>query len=273
MSPSKFGACLLTLAGLAASFGALAAPINRITYTPNTDIGVSFAGLQCETNPPTIPNAAGCSVNSLLDFDNVQIGERFENQTLSQLGTSDMLGGHDQVQSPKWLLAGEEGQNLALVDGGADGILLGGVGPTGSSDGVPSTNALGTGAVSLFFKNDQSRFGFVLHGWDGFDADDNPSSLFLAFFNFDGVLIGDVLELTDLVAGKNSLAFGREGGVKDIAGVSIWSNDDFGIRFSGMQHDVRGEREPGGTVPTPGALLLTGLALVAASRATRRKSV
>lgn len=273
MGPKNLGAFLLALASLAVSCGVQAAAINRVAYDPNGGFGVALGGLQCETDPPVSPSASGCTIDNLLDLGNVKFGERFEGQTLSRSGNSDMLGGHDSVQSPQWLLTGDAGKNLALVDGGVDGILLAGVGPDGSNGGTPKTAALGTGALSLFFNNDQSRFDFILHGWDGFDADNNQSTLFLAFFNFEGVLIGDVLALSDLVDGKNELGFSREGGRKDIAGVSIWSNDDFGFQISGMRHDVDGDREPGGTVPAPSALLLSGLALLAASRATRRKNV
>lgn len=283
MGPSKLRFGLLAMAGWVLGASVQAAvlatpPIQLIDYDwGGSKFGAGLGGLSCPGNPPSPPSQAGCSLDQTLALDNLKLGEHFRGQSLTRQGNADVLGSHTGLGGQLDLQAGEAGKNLAIVDGGADGVLLGGVGPGGSNGGVPNFSALGTGAVSLLFNNDQSKFGFRLHNWDGFDEEDNASILFLAFFDFQGNLIGEVLEwslpndtLRAFAGGPISLAFGRTDGTKDIAGVSIWNSDDLGMQISGMQHDQDGVRDPV-SVPTPGALLLAGLALVAAGTAGRRR--
>lgn len=275
-SKQRFG--LLALAGWALSLGVQAGVVQIEYDWTGAKFGAGLGGVNCPSNPPAPPSAAGCSLDQTLALENLQIGEHFRGQSLGRQGSSDVLGDHDKLGGKLDLQAGAQGKNLALVDGGVDGVLLGGVGPDGSNGGVPNFSALGTGAISLFFNNDQSKFGFRLHNWDGFDEEEGQSTLFLAFFDIKGNLIGDVLEWglsnntrSAFDNGPISLAFGTSDGAKNIAGVSIWSNDDLGMQLSGLQHDQVGLRDPGNTVPAPGALLLSSLALLAAGTASRRR--
>lgn len=183
-------------------------------------------------------------------------GERFGGQTLSFNGDFDVLS--PTAGQPLTLLSGELGQNLYLSSG-----LLSGLGKAGVNNGVPVPSALGEGAISVLFDGDQSEVGFQVFG--GLD----DSNLVVDFFRFDGSLIQSIT-LKDLQFGGDGFGFRREQDVKDIAGISIWNTDEGGLAIDNLAFNVITTRDPGTPVPAPGALLLAGLALVAAGAMRRR---
>lgn len=258
------GLLALCLAGVGAV--AHAAAINVRTYDGLSGVtGISLEGINCpNTNPPTAPPGGGCVADGIQRFGAATVGERFAGQQLGQNGNWDTLSG--TPQGPLTLMAGTAGKNLLLIPVGGS-VGLGGMGNAGADAGGPLPEAAGEGAVSILFDGDQSQFGVQVH------SGSTAGRLFLAFFRFDGSLI-DSLTLTGLRGAGGSplgLAFARDGGVKDIAGVSIWNEDNGGLFLDGFLHDVTDARQPNSDVPEPSAALLAGLALaVVGVRRARR---
>ena len=106
-------------------------------------------------------------------------------------------------------------------------------------------------AMTFGLLPNQSQFGFQLVGGDGGNA-------FISFFKRDGSLISTV---TVSGLANSFYGFQRDGGVQDIAGISIYNDDTAGIGFDNLKHDVV-STVPG--IPEPGtyALMLAGLGVV-----------
>lgn len=213
-----------------------------------------------ELNPAQTLEFGGSGVlDGIQTFGAAKFGERFSGQLLGSDGDFDTLGG--SPSKPLTLLAGAAGQNLVYSNAGLAGMGKAGV----DVNGNPLANAVGEGAISVLFDGDQSEVGFQVLGGS------NGSKLVLDFFRFDGSLIQSIT-LTDLFGQVALFGFQRDGGVKDIAGVSIWNSDVGGLAIDNLAFDVTTVRDPGDPtpVPAPGVLLLAGLALVAAGSARRR---
>jgi len=234
----------------ALSFGASqaqAAPINEVLYSSLT-VGqtIDFEGL-------VGGGAPGTNYDGVLNFFGVLIGERFNGQVLGSSGNSDTLSG--LPNGPLSVVVGALNQNLNIFTRAPDGNVLTGLGNLG----FPNFNAIGEGAVAILFDNDQSEFGFQSVGGDFGDAT-------FEFFRRDGSLI-DTLNPAGL--GMGLFGFSRDGGVRDIAGISMWNTDPAGIAYDNIIFDVAGNQV---AVPEPATVALFGLGLVGLGFARRRKA-
>jgi len=170
--------------------------------------------------------APGTNYDTVFESDGADFGERFAGQTLSFIGDFDQLSG--SPTSPLTLQAGSTNQNLGvyIYDGTGSQVLYG-LGPLG----FPNYDAIGEGSFAVLFDFDQSEFGFDLVGG-------NDGTATINFFKRDGTLI-DTIIVTGLGTDQ-SYGFTRDGGVNDIAGISIHNDDLRGIGFDNLCHDVPG---------------------------------
>ncbi len=221
----------------------------------------------------TIPGfgAPGSNFDDIFSLGGASFAERFVGQLLSFTGDADILSG--LPTGPLALQKGTPNQNIAIVDDPveAGGQLIAGLG----SQGYPALNAIGEGSLAILFDRDQSEFGFQSFGGDLGAATFN-------FFQRDGSLL-DTLTPTSL--GDDFFGFSREGGIQDIAGISIHNTDLAGIAFDSFRFDVPGDSmpmipgdpsgdpNPPAPVPEPSTFLLlgTGLATFIAWRQTSRR--
>jgi PEP-CTERM motif/VPDSG-CTERM motif len=231
--------CISSVSVLALVLVSLASadPINQVSYA-------SLTGTQTITfDDVTGGGAPGTNYDAIFESGNTAFAERFVGQTRSTSGNFDTLSG--TPSGPLALQVGAPGQNLNVFINGASQVLTG-LGPLG----FPDFDAIGEGSFALLFDFDQSEFGFELVGGDG-------GSAFVDFFTRDGSLINSIT-----LGGLSSAFYGfsREGGVKDIAGISIYNTDAAGIGFDNLKHDVAGVPD-GATVPEPSTFALLGLGL------------
>lgn len=172
----------------------------------------------------------GTNYDTVFESDGADFAERFVGQTR----TTVSAGGYDfdalsgTPSSSLALQVGDPGKNINILQTPECGLtqVLNGLGPVG----YPSFNAIGEGSFAVLFDFDQSEFGFRICGGDG-------GSLTIDFFKRDGTLI-DQIVLSGL--GDQVYAFKRAGGVRDVAGVSIWNTDPAGIGIDDICHDVPG---------------------------------
>jgi hypothetical protein len=230
---------------------ALADPINQVSYA-------SLTGTQLTTFDDLAGGGApGTNYDGFIASGGVGLGERFVGQTLGSIGNNDTLGG--APTGPLTLEAGAAGQNLNIFFYTTSNVLTG-LGPLG----FPDFNAIGEGAFSVLFSTDQSQFGFDLVGGDGGTAH-------VGFFRADGSLIENIV-LTGLA--NISYGFSRDGGTKDIRGISIWNDDGGGIGFDNLKYDVASATTgPGGggvPEPTGWALMIAGFGLAGTALRRRR---
>jgi hypothetical protein len=136
------------------------------------------------------------------------------------------------------------------------GAVLGGVGPLG----YPANDALGEGGVSILFPTGQAEFGFTLAGGNG-------GSAFLSFFRTHGSIIG-TSTLSNLPLGVSNYGFVRNGGIADIAGVSVWNNDVTGFGIA----NVRFNLATGVPEPSTWAMMLLGFLGIGIGVRRSRKS-
>jgi hypothetical protein len=221
---------------LALSIAALAHadPINEVDYA--TLSGAGFIDFESLTGgaPP------GTNYDGIISIPGASFAERFAGQVLGSSGNSDTLSG--TPSGPLDLQVGAANQNLVVYAFAPDGNQIGGLGPVG----FPDFNAIGEGSVAILFERDQSEFGFESTGGDAGDA-------VFSFFRRDGSLIST---LNPMGLGSDFFGFRREGGVRDIAGISITNTDAGGIVFNDIKFDVPG-------VPEPSAVLIFGTGLAA----------
>ena len=239
---------LLAAAAAVVTFGASAnaAPINQVTY--DSLIGTEFVTFDDLAGG----SAPGTNYDALVSSNGVGLGEHFVGQTVGSSGGFDTLSG--SPTGPLTLAVGAAGRNLNIFNFSTN--VLTGLGPSG----YPDFNAIGEGAFAVQFSSDQSEFGFQLVGGDG-------GSATVSFFNASGGLIEEIL-LSNLA--NTYYGFSRDGGVKDIRGISIWNTDGGGIGFDNLKFDVKSIFVPG-AVPEPGtwAMMIAGFGLIGASMRRR----
>lgn len=255
---------LLVAGMLAASVVTQAAPIQAVAYE-------QLVGAQLVTfdDLPAV-GAPGTNYDAIFASGGAAFGERFSGQTLGASGNFDVLGG--TPLNPLTLMTGAAGRNLGVylretayddeTGTSATTNVLTGLGHLG----FPHFDAIGEGAFAVLFGADQSEFGFQLVGGGG-------GSATVDFFRRDGSLIAQIL-LQGLA--DASYGFRRDGGIRDIAGISIFNDDPHGVGFDNLRYDVPGRSgEPGngGTsggdgapgsgvaIAEPGSMVLLGIGI------------
>ncbi len=196
-------------------------PINLIDYSA-IDVGSTI-----DFNSISGGSAPGTNYNNILTFGEVliggggiNIGERFQGQSLSYSGDSDILSA--SASSELQVISGSPNQNLNVFNYSGSNVLTG-----LGRQGFPSGNAIGEGSVAILFDTDQSQFGFQSVGG-------NSGSATFHFFRRDGSLI-DTITPTELTS--NSFGVKRDEGVRDIAGISIHNTDPGGIGYDNFVFD------------------------------------
>ena len=170
-------------------------------------------------------SAPGTNYDAIFESNGANFAERFVGQTQSSNGGFDVLSG--TPTGPLALQVGNPGQNLNVFKNSEQNInVLTGLGPVG----FPSFDAIGEGSFAVLFDFDQSEFGFDLLGGDGGSGTVN-------FFRRNGSLL-DTIVIGSLAG--NSYGFKRDGGIKDIAGISIHNTDPAGIGLDNLRSDVPG---------------------------------
>lgn len=201
-----------------------AAPINQIPYTSVGPNLVNFEDVPAVAFP-------GIVYDGILVSGGASLAERFVGQTLSFNGDNDVLSG--TPTGPLTLQVGAANQNLDVgTDNGTHNLL--GCGPRGCSD----ANGYGEGSFAILFSGLVSEFGY-----EGFFGDSSSLNTTVDFFASDGSLIASIT-----VAGNGSFGFQREGGVHDIAGVSIYTLDPGGLAYDNITFDAP-TQDPGPPPP------------------------
>ncbi|WP_051539736.1 hypothetical protein [Sulfitobacter sp. 20_GPM-1509m] len=163
----------------------------------------------------------GIHLDTVLDLNGARFGERFSGQSLSTTGTHDNVTGA-ALGPPLVLIAGDAGQNLALVHmGGAARTVLVGYGTAG----FPKRDAQGEGAIAVQFDRDQPALAFDLRGGEGGIAQ-------VQFLRRDGSSLG-TLQLGPL--GEDRFGFSRSDGASDIAGFVLTNFDDQGLALDNLR--------------------------------------
>lgn len=202
--------------------------------------------------------APGTSYDEIFVSGGVGFAESFTGQTVTYVGGFDQLSGTPSDSlSLQVGLSGENTNIFAGTYGGEYGNVLNGLGPVG----YPDFSAIGEGSFAMLFSTDQSEFGFQLVGGNGGNA-------YIDFFARDGSLIESLTvgNLADTFYG-----FSRDGGIQDIAGISIWNDDGGGIGIDDIIHDVSSDYNP--VIPEPSTVLLLGSGLIGLAWYGRKRKI
>lgn len=267
-------AAAIAVATVLSAPAASAAPIELIDI--NSVVGNTIAGIDdLITGTPL-----QITVNDLFRTEGLTFGERFAGQALGTVPvTSPLFPGsttsdHDTLSgtptSMLTLLSGNPSENISITRA----LSSGGGGNYRISGNAPIQNGLtlrGEGALSLLFDDDQSQLGFSVTGAGGIsNRQPVPSGPVTAqFFRRDGSLI-DSLELAlGSVSSISHFGFLREGGLVDIAGVSLTNIDAFGVSYDDFIYSYTAIET---AVPEPSSLLVMTAALLGFSSIARRRS-
>lgn len=223
----------------------LAAPINLADYNTITRNIVDFSDISTANFP-------GVIYDEILVSGGVSFAERFQGQTLSFNGDLDVLSG--TPSGPLMLLPGAAGQNLS---GGSEFGFVG-LYPCGFRE-CANGDGYGEGAFAILFPDPVSSFGFQA------TFSDVGSAIVVDFFRIDGVLLDSVtVNISNGGFEIDGFGFTREGGVKDIAGVSIYTTDPGGLGYSNIRSDLA-------PIPLPAGIWLLGPAIAGLSFTRRRR--
>ncbi len=216
---------------------AVAAPINPILYVNSGNTVVDFNDVAGSPFPGTL-------YDGILVSGGASFAERFVGQTLSFNGDLDVLSG--TPSGPLALQVGTPGQNLSVgTDTGGGGLY-----PYGPN-GYPSPTGYGEGAWAVLFPNLTARFGFEVEF-----GEDVTSTVIVQAFRADGSLIDSLtVNLTPAIIGFGGFfGFEREGGLTDIAGVSVHTTDPGGLGYFGVRYDTAQV-----TAPEPATLTMLAM--------------
>lgn len=205
----------------------------------------------------------GTRRDDIVVMPGASFGEHFAGMTVLQFSTGETYSGLPTAGLS--LVAGPARQNLTIASEPGVGAYI--AGNSAVDGGYPRQGAIGEGMVSLKFDIPQSELGFDLLG---VDARLNVVAL-IDFWNIDGGLIGSFTRTNRMTV--TELAFRRENGIADIAGITIRSVDQFGLGYNDFRLALPGvTTSPGPAVPEPAswAMLVAGFGLVGA--AARRRT-
>ncbi|AXI43001.1 hypothetical protein [Sulfitobacter sp. SK011] len=160
----------------------------------------------------------GFKVDDILPLPGATFGERFAGQLVTTVGT------HDQIEGapfgPLTMMPGAAGQNLSVVRFGGTTVLNG-----YGTAGYPKREAQGEGAIAVLFDENQSALAFDLRGGEAGVA-------MVSFMRRDGSLIGVVpIDPT----GEFTVAFARDRGIDDIAGIIVTNTDPQGLAIDTLR--------------------------------------
>ena len=244
---------LVALAALATCIsGAVqAAAINVVGYSQSGNTVIDFEDVAGADFP-------GLVYDNLFTSGGAVFGERFKGQALS-FATDPVTGAPTDVLSggatgPLTLVAGLPSQNQAIYRYSQNNSLV----PCSAlTCGHP--HGYGEGSFAVLFSGPVSYFGFEELFTDSFAATST-----LDFFNTAGGLIQRVT-----VSAGGSFGFARAGGVKDIAGVSVYTGDPGGLGYDNLVYDAVAAGVP---EPATWALLIAGFGLVGGALRRRARS-
>ena len=225
------------------------AGITQINYASMTVDGResfdAFSGASSTVNSDAIYSHNGMS------FGKYFSGQQLAVETASVGGTTqswDRLDG--SASGPLTLMAGAANKNLGFIGfPGFGGVISTGGPVLGTTSFGPG--GFGAGSIAVMFNTDVAACGLTIIG-------QNAGTANFSFFRRDGSLIGSTsIVLTGILLGGDtppeSLGFQSDTGASEIAGFSMWHNDNMGF---GMDDFVFG----GAAVPAPGAIAVLGVA-------------
>ncbi|MFC1573097.1 FlgD immunoglobulin-like domain containing protein [Candidatus Eisenbacteria bacterium] len=228
---SVIGAVIVVLASALSPTEANPVSSAPVECAPYDSIGPFVVGFQ-DVAGDSFP---GVNYDEIFTSGGVALAERFIGQVLSYSGDNDVLSG--TPTSPLLLQVGLRSQNLAIgTDTGNNGLY-----PYGPQ-GFPNADGYGEGSFAVqFLGSPVSAFGLMLFFGEGSRSGPGPGpdpvgierdpSTYVQFFRQDGSLIA---ALTVGVTG--AYGFEREGGVADIAGVSVHTSDPGGLAYDNLRY-------------------------------------
>lgn len=161
----------------------------------------------------------GTRYDGIVRSGDLSFAERFMGQTVGSSGDFDVVSG--VPVDPLVLQVGAPGQNLDVFAYTTN--VLAGLGHLG----FPDLDAIGEGAISMYFAFPQSRVSFQIVGGNG-------GSATLGFYRTDGSLIDNVV-----VSGLGDLGYGfaTADGTPSIVGILIQNTDPSGIGVVNICYD------------------------------------
>jgi hypothetical protein len=225
------------------------AGITQINYASVTVDGLEgFDAFSGASNPV---NSDAIYSNNGMSFGKYFSGQQLAVETGSVSGTTnywDRLDG--SASGPLTLMAGAANKNLGFIGFPGYGGVISTGGPVGGTTGGVGPGGFGSGSIAVMFDADVAACGLTIIG-------QNVGTANFSFFRRDGSLIGSTsIVLTGIPIGyapPETLGFQSDTGASEIAGFSMWNNDNLGF---GMDDFVFG----GAAVPAPGAIAVLGVA-------------
>ena len=160
----------------------------------------------------------GIEVDDVLPLAGASFGEHFAGQRVASSNSFDLITG--PAIQPLTLMAGQEGQNLSVVNFSGNAVING-----WGMAGFPKREAQGEGAIAVLFDNDQSALAFDLRGGEAGAAS-------VTFLRRDGDVIATVpVEPT----GEFAVGFIRNKGQEDIAGFVVTNTDPQGLAIDTLR--------------------------------------